>query len=143
MKDLLAQAVAALVVLLGALFAVVMAVGVPEFRRRAKQAAAESALRKLRELATTAVAAIEQTVVLPSKAPEKPGGWDDAAARDARQRAQTVLRVSGRASLSALLEAGSKESDLEMLVGALVEEAVLALRSKPAPESAAPKPPQP
>lgn len=114
---------------IGALAAIALAVGLREFRRRANQAATNAAIATLRELASAAVKAVEQTQVLAAKDPEKRGTWNEAAAIQAKAAALLTLRVTGRASLMALEDAGSSSADLDALTTALIEEAVLDLRT--------------
>ena len=117
----------------GALAAIALAVGLREFRRRANQAATNAALATLRELAAAAVKSVEQTQVIAAKDPEKRGTWDEAAAMQAKATALLTLRVTGRASLMALEDAGSSSSDLDALTAALIEAAVLDLRTRKPP----------
>ncbi len=131
MKEFLTQGLMALggtVMALGAIFAAVL---LTEFRRRAKQATADAAVRTLRELAATAVKSVEQTQVIAHKDPAKASlEWDEAAATQAKGTALLTLRVAGRASLEALKEAGSSQTDLDALTLALIEAAVLDLRTR-------------
>lgn len=125
MKDQLATAAFGLLMALFAILAVALKKRVQRSLSNGNIAQATAALR---QLAASAVASTDQTYVRALKSPEKPGEWDEEAAKAAKQKALSILRVSGRAHLQSLADEDVPVQDRAVLLETLVEEAVLKLR---------------
>ena len=67
------------------------------------------------------------------KDPAKGGEWNSEAQQSAFANALVILQASGRPTINALVEAGMRETDVKALCTALIESAVLELRTKHIP----------
>jgi hypothetical protein len=76
-----------------------------------------------------AVGSVFQTTVSALKDSTKPGTWDQRAASAAKAEALTQIRSMGREALDVLLKSGRSPEEIDKILGAIVESAVVDLKA--------------